>query len=181
MGERLNAWFQLGASIGVLIGLVLVILQLQQGTKIAAAQLGSESFGSTIAANDLIVGEGLSVAWSKAMVNADDLTDADLTVIAAFLNREWLNNTRNLVNGELGFSNGVFNPSSSDSVRKWVFAYLGNETAIRWWRMQQSGRTIGITADFAAKIDTLLQEQGNQHHLFHKNGLTNLRSGVLYP
>ncbi|MGK0223151.1 MAG: hypothetical protein ACI9ON_002394 [Limisphaerales bacterium] len=179
MGERLNSWLQLGTSIGVLIGLVLVILQLQQGTKITTAQLGSESFESTIRANDLIVGEGLAVAWSRAMANADDLTDAELGVIDAFLRREWLNNTRTIRNIEFGFAAADWDDSVS--VRKWVFGYLGNETAIRWWRQEQSRGVMRMSADFAAKVDALLLEQGSQHHLHHENRLANLRSGVLYP
>ena len=179
MEERLNSWLQLGASIGVLIGLVLVILQLQQGTKITTAQLGSESFESTIRANDLIVGESLAMAWGKAMANAGDLTDTELGIIDAFLRREWLNNTRTLRNTKLGFADEDWDDSIS--VQKWVFGYLGNETAIRWWRREQSIGSRRMSADFATEVDALLQEQGNQHHLYHKNRLADLRSGVLYP
>ena len=179
MGERLNSWLQLGASIGVLIGLALVILQLQQGTKITTAQLGSESFESTIRANDLIVGEGLAVAWGKAMTNADDLTDTELSIVDAFLRREWLNNTRTLRNSKLGFADESWD--ASISARKWVFGYLGNETTIRWWRHEQSVGEARMSADFASEVEALLRAQGNQHHQYHKKRLVALRSGVLYP
>ena len=58
--DRLNSWLQLAASIGILIGLALVGVQIKQATDIASAQLKAASFDSRIQANDIVMGEGFA-------------------------------------------------------------------------------------------------------------------------
>ena len=61
------------------------------------------------------------------MVNSPDLSDAELVVIDAYLMREWLNNTKNQVQVELGYG-----PGNTDlSLKKWTNQYLVEHTANR--------------------------------------------------
>jgi hypothetical protein len=180
MTEKLNTWLQLGASVGILIGLILVGIQIQQATKIATAEMMGGAFETTIQSNEIIVGGNLSGAWSKAMVNSDELTDSDLTVISAYLQREWLNNVRTEMLSGLGFQDPAWDDTST--VRKWVFAMLGNETSIRWWRSRvgNPSRT-SLAPEMRDRINLLLDAQGNEHHLFHQKTMAALRSTPLYP
>lgn len=179
MENRLSAWVQLGASVGILIGLALVGVQIQQSTEIARVQFVSASFESTIRAFEMVVGEHLADAWSKAMANSDDMTDADLVVIDAYLRREWVNNIRTEMITALGYTG--LETTSSVSVRKWVFQYLGNETALRWWRANQSGTQVSMAPELRDAIDAALQAQGEGHHRSHEMRLERLRSEALYP
>ena len=140
----------------------------------------SEEFESTIRSNEMIVGEHLAGAWSKAMANSDELTDTDLIVIDAYLRREWLNNVRNEVVAQLGFSSPTWD--SNASVRKWVFGYLGNETSLRWWR-NLYGNTDGpsMAPELRDAINELLQAQGIEHHLSNKKRIAGMRPGPLEP
>ena len=87
MIDRLNSWLQLTASIGILAGLVLVAVQIQQATDIASAQMQAASFDSTIQANDIIIGEGFAESWARARMNADDLSEADSAASAPDMGR----------------------------------------------------------------------------------------------
>ena len=62
MENRLSAWVQLGASVGILIGLALVGVQIQQSTEIARVQFVNSSYESTIRAFEMVVGEHLADA-----------------------------------------------------------------------------------------------------------------------
>ena len=138
MIDRLNSWLQLAASIGILLGLLLVGVQIQQATDIASAQMQAASFDSTIQANDIIIGEGFAQSWAKARKNSEELTEADHVVIEAFLTREWLNNVRTERSRKAGFLDESWDRAVTTD--KWVIAYLGNETAIRWWRSIRAER-----------------------------------------
>ena len=173
MTDRLNAWLQLGASVGIVMGLGLVGVQIQQATDIAKAEFLNTSFESTMRSFETVVGEHLANAWSKAMTNSDELTDEDLAVIDAYLRREWLNNVRTEMLAALGYTD------TRSSVEKWVFGYLGNETGLRWWRQQQN--EVSMAPEFQDAINVTLQAQGEDHHRFHEARLQGLRSGPLYP
>ena len=131
---KIGQWLQVLSNVALLLGIGLVAVQIQQSSDITKAQFLDSGFESTIQAMDVMVGEHLAEAWGKAMANSDEMTDKDLTVIDAYLRRELLNNVRTERVGNLGYvdTSGL----KGGSVRKWVFTYLGNETAIRWWKGQ---------------------------------------------
>ena len=178
MIDRLNSWLQLAASIGILAGLVLVAVQIQQATDIASAQMQAASFNSTIQANDIIIGEGFAESWAKARKNADDLTEADYVVIQAFLVREWINNVRTERSRKAGFGDESWDREVT--VEKWVFGYLGNETAIRWWRSRPES-VKSMAPELTQRIDIALEGQGVKHHLFHLQQSQRRTSVPMYP
>ena len=117
---KIGQWLQVSANIGILCGLILVGVQINQATGIVAAQFSTQNYESTMQSFDVVVGKELVDAWSKAMVNSPDLSDAELVVIDAYLMREWLNNTKNQVQVELGYG-----PGNTDlSLKKWTNQYL---------------------------------------------------------
>ena len=69
----------------LLIGVVLVIYQLQQAGEIARVKLEAHNFEEFNRSGDMIMGERLAASWAKAMANSRELTDKDLVVIDAFL------------------------------------------------------------------------------------------------
>jgi hypothetical protein len=176
--EKINAWLSLGASLGILAGLILVAVQIQQATDVARAEFLSVGFEAAMKSNELIVGENLSNAWIKAMTNSDQITDEEILIISAYLSREWLHNTRIVMITKRGYT-GL--PETHDAtVRKWVFQLLGNETAIRWWRNRQEF-VDPIVPEFKSAITKLLDAQGEEHHLYHANTIGGFRSTPLYP
>ncbi len=177
MIERLNSGLQLAASIGILLGLLLVGVQIQQATDIASAQMQAASFDSTIQANDIVIGEGFAQSWAKARKNSEELTEVDHVVVQAFLTREWLNNVRTERSRKAGFGDESWD--STVSVDKWVFGYLGNETALRWWR-SRSESLKSMAPELDRRIDIALEAQGDKHHLFHIRQIQHRASVPMY-
>jgi len=176
MSSRFTDYLQLGANIGILAGLVLVGLQIREANRATTAQLGFEAWNGSMATHEIIMGEDLASSWTKAQLNSDKLTARDITVVDALLNREWLHNARVSRISELGF-NLVTMQLTRD---KWIYSFLGNETAIRWWNNVGVSRILS-NPELHKAIDASLAELGEDHKNYHKNRLTQILSNEKSP
>jgi hypothetical protein len=176
--SKFGQWLQVLSNVGLLLGIGLVAVQIQQASDITRAQFLASGFESTIRAMDLLVGEHLAEAWGKAMANSDEMTDKDLPVIDAYLRRELLSHVRNEMVSNLGFNDA--RGLTDATVRKWVFAYLGNETALKWWHGQDpDSSAISLLPDLRSAIDAGLAAQGKEHRRFHARKLEAMRQGEI--
>ncbi len=76
--QRALAWVQILSAIGVLVGIVLVILQLQQNEKLLRLQLATELRINRDADRNVIRGETYSETLAKLAGDAGELSDAEL-------------------------------------------------------------------------------------------------------
>ena len=76
--RRALAWMQILSALGVLVGIVLVILQLQQNEKLLRLQLATELRINRDADRNVIRGETYSETLAKLAGDAQKLTDAEL-------------------------------------------------------------------------------------------------------
>jgi hypothetical protein len=172
--DRLNSWLTLGANIGILIGLLLVAAQINQQTEIAASERQAESFTWNIETNGLKATENLPERFARIMTNSDDITDADLVALDAYLTREFVMALRER---SLASSGYVEDAASEISAMKWVFGNLGNESAMRWWRSNDF--LLSLIPELRDQVDALLEEQGNSQTQLHKTLIEEMRSGPI--
>jgi len=64
--QKLNTWVQVVTSLAIVIGLALVILELQQSREIARAQISSDSFALGAVHNTAMFGEQAAAVKAKA-------------------------------------------------------------------------------------------------------------------
>jgi hypothetical protein len=76
--QRALAWMQVLSAVGVLIGIVLVILQLQQNENLLRLQLATELRINRDADRNVIRGETYSETLAKLSGDPQKLTDAEL-------------------------------------------------------------------------------------------------------
>jgi hypothetical protein len=76
--QRALAWMQILSAVGVLVGIVLVILQLQQNEKLLRLQLATELRINRDADRNVIRGETYSETLAKLAGDAQELSDAEL-------------------------------------------------------------------------------------------------------
>ena len=74
-------WFNLLANIGIVIGLILVILQMNQNEKLMRIQLLNQYSESYIAADTTIAGENLPLVWQKSIEEPENLTLAEMRIL----------------------------------------------------------------------------------------------------
>ena len=168
--SRVADWLQIGANIGILIGLLLVGLQIRETNRTTDTQFEFEGWTGPMVAHELIIGEHLAESWTKAAANSDQITDQDLMVVSSFLSHEWLHNARMLRVARAGFDQVGFDGSA----RKWI-SYLGNETALRWWKAQQTGSFLSSNPDLQDEINRLLSALGPEQATSQKRRLDSLR------
>jgi hypothetical protein len=168
----LGGWLQAIANFAILAGLILVALQIRQATTIAEAQFVSDLMDSSARAFEAMAGESLPGAWSRAMSNAHRLSDEDLAVIDAFLTREWMNGVRYAAVAERGYGPGS---TTSGTVEKWAVAYLGNETAMRWWQAAARKGMLDMNPLLRDRVNERLEALGPTHAAYHADLLDALR------
>ena len=140
--KKLNDWFQLAASIGVIAGLGLVAYQLQQDvqlTKVQMADRSIESFEEYFrAARD----EATSRAMAKAIETPEKLTTQDhwvldkyyADVITVYIARE-----------NYMISSGVFGDRDMERYAQWTAQEIfGTRYGAAWWKVWKEDQYPGF-------------------------------------
>ena len=130
--DRLNQWLTLGANFGVLGGLVLVILQMNQNEELIRVQITNDYFESYIAADTTFAGENLPAVWQKSFEDPENLSIAEMRVMEAQTFSpvsRWINLYRL---AEAGIVDESFLESQIDMD---VSYYLGSQYGRAWWEL----------------------------------------------
>lgn len=80
---KLNRWLVLGANVGVIVGLILVLLQMKQNEELLRVQVTNEYFESYIAAETSFAGENLPAIWQKSVEEPENLSIAEMRAMEA--------------------------------------------------------------------------------------------------
>ena len=83
----LGNWLQTIGTIGLLIGVVLVIVQINQNSQLVREQIYQQRLSDRYAWRHAMLGENPAVALEKAILKPTEVTLADHIVIDAYLTR----------------------------------------------------------------------------------------------
>ena len=148
--EMISRWITVVANIGVLGGLILVALQLNQNAEIAKAQLANDYYLADMQLELAMMGEEPIRSWIKAVYSRDEMTPEDAAVVDRYFNfgMVQLNRLRKLK--ELGLADDdLFNERVG--YLQW---HLGNEVGRDWYSTSRQF----YPADFAKAIDSVLEK-----------------------
>ncbi len=82
--NKVGYWIQVGANIGILGGLFLVGVQINQNTSAIKAQMNAGAHESLLQFEYTMMGENPSAVWAKSIENPKDLTLAEQRLIDAY-------------------------------------------------------------------------------------------------
>ena len=82
--QELANWIQIITGVAVVVGLALVMWELQQSQEIARAQLAADGWAEPMALSRAQLSEDFAVTRSKACLHPSDLTDAELLEMALY-------------------------------------------------------------------------------------------------
>lgn len=174
--ERVGNWIQILGNLGLIAGLVLVAVQIQQNTSATEAQMLSEAIAARNEFQMAIVGEDAAEALAKAVDDPTNLTTEELIVLKNLQMANFMHRVRNELMTELGYSEPI---DSRDSYAT-VYEYLGNSFGMAWW--QGTNVDGGLWKDAAPhhayEIEKTLTLLGDNHHLHDKSELEALRSRI---
>jgi hypothetical protein len=129
--DRLNAWLQVGASLGLIAGLLLLAVEIHQTRDLTRLQMRLERVDAHQQTEIAMLGEEPAVAWAKSIRDPSSLSDAEAKVIDSFLvNQLFLYNR--LARMEKA---GLADLSALErTIHSSAWVYFGNPFARRWWR-----------------------------------------------
>ena len=127
--NRLNGWIQLGANIGVVAGLVLVWMQIDQNSELARASLVSEQQNAWMEIDQSLQSETFALVLAKAIEEPENLSISDMLEMRGYLYAHMDHFQRQLMLYHLG----VFKNDPVPSIQSAVADMLGNRYAQAWW------------------------------------------------
>jgi hypothetical protein len=154
--EQLNRWLSLAANIGVIGGLVLVAIQINQNTRITQAQILNDYYLADMQLELAMMGESPAESWVKAVYTPEKLTEVDAAVLDRFFNYGLVQVRRLKAMSEAGLA-----PPDWEDQKRYLRWHLGNEVGRRWWKYARGPEPTG----FEAELDAILtgsEYSGNQ-------------------
>lgn len=134
--DRLNRWLTLGANLGVVLGLVILIVEVRQNADLTRAQMESGK-------NDLLAQIELSLAttdagaaWIKSIRSPEDMTDLDIRMVESHLVALMLQWDHMFNMEEIGL---VSRTEARQHILNTAQYYFGSRHARNWWKLQQPG------------------------------------------
>ena len=151
--DRLNRWLQLITSVGLLVGIGLVIVQIQQASNLARAQLRSDIELADQQQELAMLGENPAEAWAKSILAPHSLSPAEVKIMDSWLYSH-LSFWRRL---EILEQEGILESGYTEtSLRSGVQVYFSNPFAKRWWEIERDSDYDG--ADFRRSVDAAVSE-----------------------
>ncbi len=145
--EKFNRWLTLAANVGVIAGLVLVAIQINQNTQITKVQIANDYFLADMALELAMMGEEPAVSWNKAVYTPDDLTTVDAVILDRYFNYGLVQVLRLQEMDKMGMA-----PQGWEERVDYLGWHLGNEVGRRWWEQVKND----YSEDFRAKVDKIL-------------------------
>ena len=168
---KMTDWLQISANIGIVVGLVLVGVQLQQNSDLLKTQLMYEESYRATELETQVVGENAAAVWSKSITDAKSMSLTEQRIIEAMLWSfvEQLRGTRMLA--ELGLLEDADWRARVDSDAAF---YLANEYGMAWWTNFSADDSTTLPDDLRAAINARLAASGSEYTLHYTNSIMEL-------
>jgi len=141
--SRLVAWLQIVANLGIVAGLILVAMQIDQDKTVAGRELFNVLTDSGRAYWETIVGEDSAISLARAVYEPENLTKQDKVVLDALY---WAEANKAL-RWELLLDSDADVPAPRVIVWQWANVTLTNPYAMAWWQ-----ETEAMWQQFAPKM-----------------------------
>ena len=153
--DRLSSWLQITANIGIIGGLILVALQLQQNSEILQAQMMSAESRSVIDQEMQIVGEQGAAAWVAAMSDPANVSPEQHRIMEAIL---WsaVESWRHIE--ELS-KLGLADVDAQYRVTEEAPWYFGSVYGRAWWITRRDGSQ--LSEELKSVIDQAIRDNPN--------------------
>ena len=134
--ERLNQWLTLGANIGVLLGLVILIVEVRQNAALSRAAMEQQKNDVLAQIEFNIAKPEISEVWIKSIRHPEDLTEPEMRTMDAIL-------VALMLQWDHRFQMEAAGLASREEARQHVLNsaryYFGSRFAKHWWSLQAPG------------------------------------------
>ena len=126
--KRERDWLQLLTNVAVVIGLLLLIYELNQSRDLTRAQVVDAVYNAAVSRNLAILGESPEQAIAKSIFHPDDVTEGDAIVLTQFYTAMLVSWLRNKDERGLGYFERGFEEVIASEAH-----YLNSVPGRKWW------------------------------------------------
>ncbi len=153
--EKVNASLTLGANLGILVGLIVLIVELNQNTVHLRLQLMDQVNARQFEHNSMFIVENPASVIEKSLIEPENITYTEFRVLDAYLiNILNIWEDRFFLYQE-GLVDSAFWKSKIEQDANW---YFGNKFAKKWW--ENAGKDV-FEKEFADHMDVVLSNMSN--------------------
>ena len=150
--SKLGQWLQVGANIGILAGLVLVALQIQQNSELTRAALFSQHQEAWSNIDRSLQSEEFSVTLAKADAEPEGLTDAEMLEMHGYL----YSHMEQFLRLYLLHQQGIFKAHPEVMMGYRVPRIFGNRFGAAWWAENKGN----FNSEIVQMIDSSINDIG---------------------
>lgn len=164
--DKLVNWLQVIGNFGLIAGLGLVAIQIQQNTDITRAQMISEDRDLAIALKLAQLGENPAEVVAKSIDSPDQLTTEDMVILSSLHLANYYHKSRNEMLHSMGFGVEIqkFAAQHNNAIST-VNEFIGTPYGLALWETWKNDNTGGPYANGApltlGAIDTYLEGVAN--------------------
>ena len=153
--EKVNQSLTLGANLGVLVGLIVLIVELNQNTDHLRLQVMDQVNARQFTSNSIFIVENPAPIIEKSLIEPENITYTEFRVLDAYLM-----NTLSLWEDrfflyQAGLVDSAFWKTKIEQDANW---YFGNKFAKKWW--ENAGKGV-FEKEFADHVDLVLTNMSN--------------------
>lgn len=153
--DKLGRWLTLAANMGVIAGLILVAVQINQNTAITKAQIANDNYIADMTLELAMMGENPADSFHKAVYTPDELTTADAVVLDRYFNYGMVQIQRLQKMDELGMAYEGWRERVN-----YLSWHFGNEVGRRWWNQVKDD----YPEEFREYVDNILTEDNSSEN-----------------
>ena len=168
--SNISGYLQLLANFGIVAGLVLVGIQINQNTKFAATDMTSRSFELAAQYHIATMGENPMRAAALAATNPDELTDEELLVLARTV-WFWIDFDSKM---ELNVADGLMTRELADKYLKVHAKHLYGHNPLSAMAWHELKHDLGGDAHWTTIVDNELSNFDNDTDAILVNKMRNL-------
>jgi hypothetical protein len=153
--DKLNSWLTLGANVGVVIGLALLVYEINQNTEMMQAQINQNRTDTSMSEQQAVYNSDYVPALDVKIKNGEQLSDEELIrydhIFRAF--------NRNMDNQLWQYDHGFLGENIPYSIRRAVrLVIAGNKLGIAAW--DETKQT--FTSEYVAFVDNAIADLRQQ-------------------
>jgi hypothetical protein len=134
--EQLNQWLALGANIGVVLGLIILIMEVRQNAALPRAAMEQQKNDVLAEIEFNIAKPEISEVWIKSIRHPEDLTEPEMRTMDAILVALMLQWDRRFQMESAGLASRA---DARQHVLNSARYYFGSLFAKHWWSLQAPG------------------------------------------
>lgn len=149
--ENLNRWLSLGANLGVLVGIVILAIEIQQNTEMTRAQITQSRAEVSIAMADMTINSDYLPAIRAKITNGDALSQEETIRYQDFLRAVFRGQDNNIQQYKQGLLGDHIPRALSETVRAII---LSSPVALNYWDQSK----LQFSDDYIEFVDQIIAE-----------------------